>query len=101
MDEQLKQLAEKFYGQEQFLRVLFDLALDDDWFQLQHLVQHDMAKAVLADYSCQHGKGYLDDQIFYDCWEQVIDVGWQVFCGHTHIPRETVISNLKQLRDRA
>jgi hypothetical protein len=99
MDDQLRQLAERCYGREQFLRTLFDLALEDEWFQLQHLIQHDMAKAILADYSCRQGKGYLDSQIYYDHWEGVIDIGWQVFCNHTGIPREKVINQLKQLRE--
>ena len=99
MDNHLRQLAERSYGREQFLRTLFELALEDEWFQLQHLIQHDMAKAILADYSCRQGKGYLDSQIYYDHWEEVIDIGWQVFCNHTRIPKEKVIQHLKQLRE--
>lgn len=99
MDDQLRHLAQRCYGQEQFLRTLFDLALENEWFQLQHLIQHDMAKAILADYSCRQGKGYLDSQIYYDNWEEVIDIGWQTFCNHTGISRERVIKQLKQVRE--
>src|ERR1700689_4986661 len=74
MDDRLKQMAETRYGQPEFLSVLFDLALEDQWFDLQHIIQHDMAKAILADYSYELGKGYLNNDIFFNNWEDVIDV---------------------------
>jgi hypothetical protein len=101
MDEQLRELAERRYGQEEFLRTLFELALEDEWFQLRHLIQHDMAKAVLADYSCRQGKGYLDSQIFYNSWEEVIDIGWQAFCTHTGIPKDKVNQRLQELGNKS
>jgi hypothetical protein len=66
MDDRLRELAENRYGQKEFLSALFDLALEEQWFDLQHLIQHDMAKAILADYSQEIGKDYLNQEIFYD-----------------------------------
>ncbi len=99
MDEQLRELAENRYGQPEFLSVLFDLALEEQWFDLRHLIQHDMAKAILADYSYQIGKGYLNTDIFYTNWESVIDVGWQKFCNHTGLSMDKVKSQLQKLSD--
>jgi hypothetical protein len=101
MDDRLKQLAENRYGQPAFLSVLFDLALEEQWFELQHVIQHDMAKAILADYSYEMGKGYLNNDIFLNHWEEVIDVGWTKFCSHTGLSMDKVKSNLKSLRDKS
>ncbi|MGH9554035.1 MAG: hypothetical protein ACRD3W_31945, partial [Terriglobales bacterium] len=60
MDERLRELAETKYATPAFLSTLFDLALEEQWFDLQHLIQHDMAKAVLADYCYEMGKDYLN-----------------------------------------
>jgi hypothetical protein len=99
MDKQLKSLAESRYGQPEFLSTLFDLALEEKWFDLQHLIQHDMAKAILADYSYNLGRGYLNTQIFNEYWEDVIEIGWNIFCCHTGISREKIAARLKDLRD--
>lgn len=96
--DRLRELAEHKYGQEVFLRVLFDLALEERWFDLRHMVQHDMAKAVIADYCRELGKReYLDEKIYLDCWEEVIDIGWNKFCHHTGIPRDRVDIYLRRL----
>jgi hypothetical protein len=99
MDAQLHKLAEKRYSQEEFLNTLHQLALAEQWFDLQHVVQHDMAKAILADYSYGSGKDYLDPKIFYAYWEEVIEIGWQIFCQHTGISREHVRIKLSQLHE--
>jgi len=99
MDERLRQMAETRYGQPEFLSVLFDLALEEQWFDLQHIIQHDMAKAILADYSYEIGKGYLNQDIYYNNWEDVIEVGWKKFCNHTGLSMEKVKSSLQQLRE--
>jgi hypothetical protein len=99
MDVQLRALAESRYGQPEFLSTLFELALEDQWLDLQHLIQHDMAKAILADYSFKLGQGYLNSQIFNDYWEEVIEIGWSVFCRHTGIPRERIVSRLNDLHN--
>ena len=96
--DRLRELAELKYGQEVFLRVLFVLALEERWFDLRHMVQHDMAKAVIADYCRELGyKEYLDEKIYLDCWEEVIDIGWTKFCQHTGITREKVDVCLQRL----
>lgn len=96
--DRLRELAEFKYGQEVFLRVLFDLALEERWFDLRHMVQHDMAKAVIADYCRELGKReYLDEKIYLDCWEEVIDIGWTKFCQHTGITRDRVDTYLSRL----
>jgi len=97
MNEQLKELAQARYAQQEFLRALFDLALEERWFELQHVIQHDMAKAILADYSVHMGKGYLNSNIFFDNWEEVIQIGWQAFSDHTGIPLEQVKTRLSEI----
>ena len=99
MDNQLRQLTEEHYSQKEFLHTLQELALTERWFDIQHLVQHDMVKAVLADYSYLIGKDYLNNQIFYTHWEEVIEIGWQIFCEHTHISREQVRLKLTHLHE--
>lgn len=96
--ERLQELADLKYGQEAFLRVLFELALEEKWFDLRHMVQHDMAKAVIADYSNELGTDYLNQELYLDCWEEVIDIGWTKFCQHTGLPREKVDTHLADLR---
>lgn len=99
MDERLRELSEGRYAQQEFLKALFDLALEEEWFELQHLIQHDMAKAILADYSYELGLGYLNQEIFYKNWEDVIEIGWRIFCEHTGLTREKVNLRLAQLRE--
>ena len=99
MDDQLRSMAESRYKQTEFLKTLFDLALEENWFELQHVIQHDMAKAVIADYSLSIGKGYFDSKIFFDNWEDVIDVGWRAFSEHTGISMEKVKAHLSQMRE--
>ncbi len=99
MDARLRTLAKERYSQEQFLSTLYELALAEQWFDLQHVVQHDMAKAILADYSYEMGKDYLDPKIYYAHWEEVIEIGWQIFCQHTTITREHVRIKLSQLHE--
>ena len=99
MDNRLRDLAETRYKQEVFLATLFELAVEDQWFDLQHMVQHDMAKAILADYSYELGKDYLNRDIFMKHWEEVIEVGWKTFCEHTGLPRDKVNQNLQRLRE--
>jgi len=95
----LRMLAQERYSQKEFLSTLFELALAEQWFDLQHMLQHDMAKAILADYSYNLGCGFLDTKIFYEHWEDVIEIGWQIFCEHTGISREQVRSKLSQLHE--
>ena|ERR1700722_20635669 len=99
MADQLQSLAQERYSQKEFLNALFDLALSEQWFDLQHMLQHDMAKAILADYSYSLGYGFLDAKIFYDHWEDVIEIGWQIFCEHTGISRQQVQAKLSQLHE--
>ena len=99
MDERLKELAESRYRQQEFLSVLFELALEEQWFDLQHVIQHDMAKAILADYSYELGKGYLNQDIYLSNWEDVIEIGWKAFCKHTGLTMEKVNVHLSQLRE--
>lgn len=99
MDERLKEIAEIHYQQQEFLQTLFELAVENKWFDVQHMVQHDMAKAIIADYSLEQGMGFFDSQIFFDNWEQVIDVGWNAFCTHSGLSRERVMKQLQQLGD--
>src|ERR1700751_568093 len=94
MDNRLRELAESRYRQPEFLAALFELALEEQWFDLQHMVQHDMAKAILADYSYEQGKGYLKQDVFFSHWEDVIEVGWSAFCSHTGLSREKVKQHL-------
>jgi hypothetical protein len=99
MDIRLRELAESRYGQQQFLSTLFDLALEEQWFDVQHLIQHDMAKAILADYSQELGKDYLNQEIFYSHWEEVIQLGWKAFCTHTGLTMDKVNLQLQALRE--
>jgi hypothetical protein len=99
MDDRLRELAECRYRQTEFLRTLFELALEEQWFDLQHMVQHDMAKAILADYSTERGENYLNSKTFFDHWEDVIDIGWTAFCEHTGLSREKVQQQLQQIRE--
>jgi hypothetical protein len=100
MDTQLLQLAEAKYSQEEFLNTIRQLALAEQWFDLQHVVQHDMAKAILADYSMLTEKDYLDPKIFYTYWEEVIEIGWEIFCERTGISREHIRVKLSQLHEK-
>lgn len=100
MDERLKEIAEDHYRQQEFLQTLFELAVENQWFDVQHMVQHDMAKAVIADYSLEQGLGFLNQQLFLDNWEQVINVGWNAFCDHTGLSRERVNKQLQKLGDQ-
>ncbi len=99
MDAQLRTLAQDRYSQKELLNTLFELSLAEQWFDLQHVLQHDMAKAILADYSYNLGHGFLDNKIFYDNWEEVIEIGWQIFCKHTGISRQQVKAKLAHLHD--
>jgi hypothetical protein len=99
MDERLREIAEVHYKQKEFLQTLFELAVENQWFDVQHMVQHDMAKAIIAEYSIEMGRGFLNSQLFLDNWEQVIDVGWEAFCAHTGLTRERVQKQLLLLRD--
>jgi len=99
MDNRLRELAETRYSQEVFLATLFELAVEGQWFDLQHMVQHDMAKAILADYSYELGKDYLNRDIFLNHWEDVIDVGWKAFCQHTGLSMDKVNQQLSRLRE--
>lgn len=94
----LRELAELKYGQKTFLTVLFELALEEQWYELRHMVQHDMAKAVIADYSFELGTDYLNQDLYFDNWEGVIEIGWTKFCEHTGLPREKVENQLEALR---
>jgi hypothetical protein len=100
MNNRLKELAYMRYHQPEFLTTLFELAVEEQWFDLQHMVQHDMAKAILADYSDEQGRGYLDNEIYYSNWESVIDIGWTAFCEHTGLSREKVEQQLQLLREK-
>ena len=97
MDARLKELAEVRYQQQEFLQTLFELAVENQWFDVQHMVQHDMAKAIIADYSLEKGLGFLNSQLFFDNWEQVIDVGWDAFCQHSGLSRDKVNQHLQEL----
>jgi hypothetical protein len=99
MDPRLRELAELKYQQSEFLKTLFELAVEEKWSMLQHLVQHDMAKAVLADYMTERGENYFVSPRFFDHWEEVIAVGWQAFCNHTGLSPESVQQKLGALRD--
>jgi hypothetical protein len=99
MDEKLQKLAEHRYSQKEFLNTLHELALAEQWADMQHLVQHDMAKAILADYSYINGKDYLDTKIFYTYWEEVIAVGWEIFCERSGISGEHIRIKLSQLHE--
>lgn len=100
MDEKLRELAEKRYRQQEFLQTLFELAVENQWFDVRHMVQHDMAKAIIADYSLEQGLDYLNTSVFYDTWESVIEVGWSAFCTHTGLTRERVDRHLQDLTER-
>lgn len=99
MEERLRQMAETRYGQEEFLATTFELAVEGLWFDLRHMIQHDMAKAILADYSLELGRGYLNQEVFFANWEGVIDIGWEVFCSHTGLPMDKVKKNLAALQE--
>ena len=98
MDKRLRELAETRYRMPMFLQTLFELAIEENWFDLQHMVQHDMAKAILADYSMEKGHDYLDQKVYLSHWEDVIEVGWTAFCDHTGLSREKVDQRLSDLR---
>src|SRR5579884_1379676 len=100
MDDRLKELAEDRYRQPFFLKALFELAVEEQWFDLQHMVQHDMAKAILADYSLEQGRDYLDQRIYLTHWEDVIEVGWSAFCDHTGLSRDKVNESLSKMRNQ-
>jgi len=95
----LKELAEQRYSQEVFLRALFELALEEEWTHLSHMIQHDMAKAILADYSLEQGLGYLNQKCYMEFWEEVIEIGWVQFCKHTGLERDKVDLCLKEFRE--
>jgi hypothetical protein len=97
MDERLKEIAEVHYQQQEFLQTLFELAVENKWFDVQHMVQHDMAKAIIADYSLEQGMGFFNTDLFYDNWENIIDIGWEAFCTHTGLSRDRVKKQLQQL----
>ena len=99
MDDRLREMAEARYEQKEFLSALFELALENQWFDVQHLIQHDMAKAILADYSLEQGKGYLNQDVFYAHWEDVIAIGWNKFCQHTGLTMDKVNRSLQDLRE--
>ncbi len=99
MDLRLRELAQEKYKQEQLLSTLFELTLAEQWFDLQHIVQHDIAKAVLADYSFEKGEDFLDTTTYYAHWEEVIEIGWEIFCQHTKMNREDVRAKLSQLHE--
>jgi len=44
MDDKLRDLAENRYAQKEFLAALFELAVEEEWLAVQHMVQHDMAR---------------------------------------------------------
>lgn len=92
-------MAEERYSQSVFLQTLFELAVENQWYDVQHMVQHDMAKAIIADYSLETGHDYLNQKLFYEFWEPVIEVGWTKFCSHTGLSRERVRAELSQLRN--
>ena len=98
LPDRLQELAESRYGQKEFLSALFELALEERWFDLRHMIQHDMAKAVIADYSFELGQDYLDKDLYFDNWEAVIDIGWTKFCEHTGLTRDKVDIHLESLR---
>lgn len=100
MNDQLRQLAETRYRQPEFLAALFELALEEQWFDLQHMVQHDMAKAILADWSLEQGLGYLNRDIYFSNWEDVIKVGWSAFCDHTGLSWDKVKAELEKMQKR-
>lgn len=100
MDDRLREIAEKGYRQQEFLQTLFELAVENQWFDVRHMVQHDMAKAIIADYSMEQGLDYLNSKVYYDNWEAVIEVGWNAFCKHTGLPRDRVDRYLHELTDR-
>jgi hypothetical protein len=95
----LKELAEQRYSQEFFLRTLFELALEEQWIDVTHMIQHDMAKAILADYSLEQGLGYLNQKVYMEFWEDVIEIGWMRFCEHTGLTRDKVDMRLKEFRE--
>jgi hypothetical protein len=99
MDARLHELAEFKYQQSEFLNTLFELAVEERWSMLQHLVQHDMAKAVIADYMSERGENYFSSPRFFDHWEEVIAIGWQTFCNHTGLSLEKVQQKLCALQD--
>src|SRR5262249_25626234 len=99
MNTRLREIAEYRYNHDEFLKILFELALEEQWFALQHMVQHDMAKAIIADYCYESGEDYLSSQKFFDHWEDIIKVGWDTFCRHTGLPMEKVSQKLTELRN--
>lgn len=97
MEDRLREIAESHYRQKEFLQTLFELAVENKWFDVQHMVQHDMAKAIIADYSLERGLGFFNMQVYFDNWEEVIEVGWREFCTHTGLSRERVSKQLQKL----
>lgn len=81
------------------MRALFELALEEQWTDLSHMIQHDMAKAILADYSLEAGLGYLNQKVYMEFWEEVIEIGWTRFCQHTGLSRDKVDLCLKEYRE--
>ena len=99
MDERLRSLAEDRYQQKEFLAQLFELAVEEQWFDVRHMVQHDMAKAILADYSLENGFGFLDRDIYLNYWEDVVKIGWGAFSEYTGLPMEKINTQLKRLEN--
>lgn len=99
VDDRLKELAEARYQRREFLQTLFELAVENQWFDVRHMVQHDMAKAIIADYSLEQGRGYLDQELYFDNWESVVEVGWTAFCTHTGLSMDRVNNHLQQLNE--
>jgi hypothetical protein len=99
MDDRLQNIASEHYGQKEFLATLFELAIEEQWFDVQHMVQHDMAKAVIADYGYELGFGFMDGDLYQKHWEEVIEIGWQTFCNHTGLSRDKVRAQLTSLRN--
>lgn len=99
MDLRLKELAEERYKQPAFLANLFELAIEKEWFHVQHMIQHDMAKAIISDYAFELGYRNWNNQVFLDNWEDVIHIGWRIFCEHTGLTKDKVDIALKQLQE--
>ena len=99
MDPRLAELAESQYRQPAFLTQLFELAVEEQWSVLQHMIQHDMAKAILANYCIEKGQDYLKSKAFFESWEEIIQIGWKVFCEHTGLSMEKVQENLHRLHE--
>ncbi|MBX9879905.1 MAG: hypothetical protein K2Y22_15715 [Candidatus Obscuribacterales bacterium] len=101
MDSRLQEIAESRYHQQQFLATLLELAVEQQWFDVRHMVQHDMAKAILSDYSSEIGRGDMHMPTYYENWEEVVAVGWKAFCDHTGLSQEKLEQHLQALGDHA